>query len=320
MMHDKTMIKHYFDNLQTGIDKCHYPGDACTSPAIKAHSVQNNGVLNLLSDNHHVVMLMMNPGSPDTPPSLEFKKISRHKATTFTGLCNTHDTDLFRPIDTAPIDPTNPEHLFLIAYRSLLRGYHVECETAIKYQITLNKLIEEKKVPENSYSPPMKMATEQWMIAYSFYEYKLLWDTAYQKKDWFSFSHEVIDLGTCTPTIAASSLLQTKQQSNGTDIPSYISINVFPQDGKYWAIYGYLTSHRSDATAELDRILQASGYYQKYLISKQLIQHVENFVLAPQFFDGLSSAKTTAIRDYFSQTMHNPDFELDSEHFYLFAE
>lgn len=319
-MHDKTMINHYFDNLQTGIDKCHFPGDACTSTAIKAHSIQNNRILNLLSDNNHVIMPQMNPGSPDTPPSLEFKKISRHKATIFTGLCKKHDNELFYPIDNNLIDVTNSEHLFLIAYRSLLRSYHVECETALKYQITLNKLMEEKRVSEKCYSPPMVMATEQIMVAYAFYEYKLLWDAAYLKKDWSSFSHKVIDLGLCRPTIAASSLFQTKKQSNDTDILSYIGINVFPQDGKYWVVYSYLQNDHADAISEIDRILQAVGYYQKYQISKQLLQHVENFVLAPHFYNGFSSEKTTAMQDYFTKTMLDPDYDSDSEHFYLFAE
>ena len=85
--------------------------------------MQNSGVLDLLVDKGHVIMPRLDFRKTE-PPQFVFEEVGRNQATTFTGLCGEHDQLLFAPIDTKPLDPTDQEQLFLLAYRSLLKEVH----------------------------------------------------------------------------------------------------------------------------------------------------------------------------------------------------
>lgn len=317
---DGDMIDHFYSTIKSTFNKCHYPTIECVEPAIRAHSVQNGKVLSLLSREGHVIMITQNANNFENPPELEFRKISRHKATTFTGLCNSHDTELFKPIDTEPIDISSNEHLFLMAYRSLIREYHVNCETAVKLQSTYRALLAKGEINEHDTSFPMRVATNQLILAHTLFKYKSEWDLAYLHKAWGRVDHIALDLGPCPPTIAASGQYQTKRQVVAADYPSCIIINVYPQGNRCYAVYSYLSEHSDDAKPEICRIQEADGHYRKYLISKQILRHVENFVLSPVFFEHFSKEKIRAIVDYFGETMYCPDSDVESEHLYLFAE
>ncbi|WP_299196019.1 hypothetical protein [uncultured Amphritea sp.] len=105
-------------------------GSRCTEH-ISAHSIQNSGQLTEISENGHVYKInghfstLKKTGGKPAP-----KKIGRNDASTFLGFCGTHDTQLFRPIDTIPLKPTY-EQVALYAYRSLCREYFVK-ENAVR--------------------------------------------------------------------------------------------------------------------------------------------------------------------------------------------
>ena len=44
-------------------------------------------------------------------PVIEFGPVGRNNASTFTGLCSGHDTELFKLIDTEPLDVGNAEQM-----------------------------------------------------------------------------------------------------------------------------------------------------------------------------------------------------------------
>ena len=105
----------YFFKLFSSIEKrlrgccqkCMFPN--CRGNAIGSHSQQNNGQLREIAENQHVIALRR--GVCPTPRQsvsshdigMRPKKIGIHKATVFKGFCNSHDTQLFLPIDTKPL-------------------------------------------------------------------------------------------------------------------------------------------------------------------------------------------------------------------------
>ena len=92
----------------------------CNQEPIRAHSIQNSGVIDLIALGGHVVAFR--PSYSSEGLEVEFKLVGRNHASTFTGLCNEHDTKLFLPLDTKPLDVTDREQLFLLAYRSVTRA------------------------------------------------------------------------------------------------------------------------------------------------------------------------------------------------------
>jgi hypothetical protein len=134
----KELFGFMMTRLKKRWDLCLCPGDSCEEKAINAHSIQNRRTLDLLSVNGHIIM--PKPKLTATAlPTFIFKSLSQNKATSFTGLCKNHDTELFKPIDTNQLDINDPEHLFLVAYRSVLREAFVSMKSAIDTQLTYQK-------------------------------------------------------------------------------------------------------------------------------------------------------------------------------------
>jgi hypothetical protein len=104
----------------------HYQAGRRCSHAIDAHSIQKNGALALIADNGHVYAMSSNFGDVRRhrgAPS--YTKQGIQKVSTFRGFCAEHDHQLFRPIDTLPLIPTEQQAL-LYAYRSLCRETFVK--------------------------------------------------------------------------------------------------------------------------------------------------------------------------------------------------
>jgi hypothetical protein len=104
--------------------KCLPPSMDCDEKPIHAHSIQNARVLDLIQTDGHVIMPQYKLANGE--PVMKVEKVGRNEASTFTGLCSKHDTELFKAIDTEPLDVDNCEHLRQLAYRSVMREMHTE--------------------------------------------------------------------------------------------------------------------------------------------------------------------------------------------------
>jgi hypothetical protein len=104
----------------------HYDAGVRCSRIIDAHSIQKNGALSLIADAGNVYALSRN--LTDIKKMLGgvcFTRQGIGTVSTFRGFCERHDTELFAPIDTRPLEPT-PQQVLLYAYRSLCREIFVK--------------------------------------------------------------------------------------------------------------------------------------------------------------------------------------------------
>ncbi len=105
---------------------CIYPINSKTlcqdKNTIGSHSLQQNGVLNIISKNNHVYY--PNTNFDDYSKTyLKLDKIGIKKVTKFFCLCSNHDTQLFLPIEKKCYNPNNKEQNFLYCYRAFLFSY-----------------------------------------------------------------------------------------------------------------------------------------------------------------------------------------------------
>jgi hypothetical protein len=100
----------------------------CDEKPVRAHSIQNARVLDLIQTDGHVRMPQYKLVKGDLV--MDFAKVGRNDASTFTGLCAKHDTELFKAIDTEPLNVDNCEHRRQLAYRSVMREMHTELANA----------------------------------------------------------------------------------------------------------------------------------------------------------------------------------------------
>jgi len=151
----------------------------CNKDCIKAHSIQNRQILDQLASKNHVVMAVPKQNlNTETGPEIEFKQVGRNQATTFTGLCQKHDSELFRPIDINEFDVSNEQQKFLIAYRSVLRELHTRIKAAIDSQTSYQESVELGKCDPNN-RDISELVTNKSVNAIDFYVYKYVYDNIY---------------------------------------------------------------------------------------------------------------------------------------------
>lgn len=308
-------INHLFKVHGKSTDRCHEPSESCAQSAIRAHSIPSGSVLAKLADDGHVVMPKLKLKYPP-PAEISFTRVGINQATTFTGLCSQHDNDIFRPIDDAQPDVNEPSHLFLLAYRAVLREFHVCLQNAIRFQSTYQKRTEVGLSPGTEPCNFGMFATDHLINAYESYEYKRRFDEFYLNSEWSHLHHRIIVLENQPPTIAVSSMFSLDDY-DAAETPR-VTLSVFPVNDCVIVAFSALTNDFPFVDRHLDRILAADGAFQKYLLSKLILQSCENFVLAPAYFDALAEDRKVALRDYFVGTIHLNADDHDDERLYLF--
>ena len=259
--------------------QCLEPKEACTRRSIRAHSIQNGAILEMLQHDGHVVMprlkLDLNSG-----PSVRFESVGRKKAATFTGLCTDHDASIFAPIETTSIDVENDLHLFLLAYRAVLRETHVTIEGSIKNQLAYQEKVELGLIPGDRPTPDGLRATDFLVNCYETYLYKREFDQIYLDNNFHELHHHTMLLKHNAPTIAANSLFTFADNVQNPVETERIILNIFPAAQGTHVIFSYLGRQEPFVKAHLSGVFHADGHHRLYLISKLVLRNCENFVIA----------------------------------------
>lgn len=282
---------------------CYAPGDGCKNEPIRAHSVQNASILEVLQENGHVYAPRMQLAYRE--PRLEFGLVGRNLATTFHGLCNEHDTEIFRPIEGEPLDLTNPEHMFLLSYRAVLKETHATAKSAIDTQAGYKAGVDEGIFPDSPCEPGM-LAVEHMALAHMTHMHKLRYDQIYQSRDFDQLSHYTVDLK-IGPSIAANALLSTERFCEETDSLAYATLNVLPHAGTTKALLSCLWEHEPYLRKTFVKFLKSGDVRES--ISYLILKRCENFVLRPSVFDGLTEEAKAECKKFFYRNMGPMSYE-----------
>jgi hypothetical protein len=300
-------LRRLFERHNWRFHKCLEPRMACEEKSIRAHSIQNAHVMDLIATNGHVVMLRARLS--ESGPVIDFENVGRNQASTFTGLCNEHDTTLFAPLDTKPLDVNDREQLFLLAYRSVTRELHAVMEGASKIQAAYMSRVERGLDPKDEASDAGILATGHLLKSFLAWKYREdHFDRALLSRQYDAIEHDVITLANQSPCIAVSSLFSIDEIQRDDDVVRCV-LNVLPIDNsRTLAIFSYIKDDRVKAKAALDRILSSGAAYQKYELSKLILTRIENFLLSPTHFESWTPVKAAAIRETFVRTiLHEPN-------------
>lgn len=308
-------VNHFFKVHGKTTNHCLEPTETCDQPAILAHSIPSGNVLDKLAVNGHVVMPTMKLKFPD-PPEINFKVVGRKKATTFSGLCARHDNDIFRPIDDALPDPKDRSHLFLLAYRAVLREYHACLQNGFRFQSTYQKRVEVGLSPGAEPCNFGMLATSHVVNLYECYVYKRHFDRWFIQSDWSQLNHNVITLKDQPATIAVSSMFSFDDM-DAPETPR-VTLNLYPNGNDVIVVFSSIPTDAPFVKIYLDRILTSDGQFQKYLLSKLILQSCENFVIAPHYYDSFSQDKKVALLQFFTDTIHFNAKHHEDERLYLF--
>jgi hypothetical protein len=113
-----------------------------------------------------------------------------------------------------------------------------------------------------------------------------------------TLAHDVIVLQS-RPCLAASSFVAMKDIDLAGDLVG-TAINILPvTDTKTVAVFSYASQDRGAVRAMLDRMLKATGDYQKYELSKLILSRISNILISPRHFVTWSSEKTRKVTEAF---------------------
>lgn len=309
MAADGKAIGKFFDLQKKVYENCLHTGFDCERKAVRAHSIQNGKVLDILQADHHVVMPVQKL-SKDNEPVTEFSLIGRNNASTFTGLCAEHDAELFKLVDTQPIDVKNKEQLGQLAYRAVMRELHTRIEWAYRIDLQHEDNVMNGLVGEDAPNPAVPFWDRGWRVI----RFRgTFFDSPMSKGKVPALEHHVIELAEQKPTIAASSLFAVEHDKAGDIVGAMLT--VLPVDlKKTIAIVSYPKKQKKVVEKGLSDLFEAKGSVTaKTELSKLVIQRVENFVLAPTFYNAWSDDKKKRVLDAFEgsgELADDEDFSL----------
>ncbi|MDP9440455.1 MAG: hypothetical protein M3P49_17240 [Actinomycetota bacterium] len=276
---------------------CLYPdAPACTNKASAAHSIQNNGTLSELSHAGHVYMIETRPMIGEKPELPDFEKRGRNQATTFKGLCNPHDSELFRPIDNNPLNLNDPEHVFLLTYRSALKEAHASEHSSRVVASVYADLVRDGVLSPGSHLDAAAEA-KPGEDADALMKEKRKLDELHLVGGHNEVTHEVVALPGRSPSLAVSGYFSAGS-TNGRE--RWCALNVFPSNGDHLMVFSYRRFNElAVRTAFLNALGSAKGRDRERVASSLILEYSSNFVVRPSLVEAYTPAQRSAIRNYF---------------------
>lgn len=306
-------------------DKCFYKN--CSSSTITAHSIQNNKILDKISRNGKVKKFDFGP----TEDGIKAKVVEegRGKASTFTGFCNYHDTEIFKPIELYNYEKGNREQEYLFAYRALAKEYHAKKSLLNIFEDFLSlsnkkylKLRDycglSNKIKKEKIDLMFKMQLEGTKDSLELLDgYKKAMNINLNRERYYKIESQTIEFEK-EYHIAVSSMFFIEYDMNGkqiNDIDKYQNMNptfltIIPQNGKTYVIISYFKTDRSYLSFIESQITEKSKEYQKTILSNMIAIYAENVFLSPTKWENLSKEERNNYLELFSDTIINRDDNL----------
>jgi len=134
-------VKTSMENIknEARMKRCLYPNqNECSSKIVKAHAIQNNRILNKITENGMVITL---DGTLHNIFQTSYTK-GWGIATTFTGFCSNHDKTLFQDIEDKEFMGSKKQ-IFLLTYRTKAWHYHKKQEQSNATCIQFEKMFKQ---------------------------------------------------------------------------------------------------------------------------------------------------------------------------------
>jgi len=301
-----------FELHKLSVQRCLEPSEECGIPAIRAHSIQNAIILDQLCNDGHVIMPRLKANA-----RVAFESVGRNQASTFTGLCGPHDQAIFAPIDKTAIDVRNNEHLFLLAYRSVLREVNASLTAAVKLQLGFQEKVGLGLVRGDVPTRDGLRAVGHIANAYDSYLYKREFDEAYSTRKFGRIQHVHFFESGRPPSVAVSALFSLDEISVGDDV-ARVALNVFPAAGGAMIVFSFMREHALHIRPFLRPFKRSTGDRLLEMVSVRVLNSCENFVIAPRFWHAISDSDRSAIQELFADTLLVNASDLDSRHVMLF--
>ncbi len=291
-------IRSLYRNSASVKDCFYYDKRSCSSTIVRAHSLQRQGPFLVLEKIEGEQRFIFSHTDIDfTENGQDFKKLGRLNASTFTGFCKKHDTELFKEIenDYNSIDINSDKHCFLLTYRAYAQSYHAKVEELKLWQTDDEKT---KNALHFRYKEDdIKRIIETLKLGISdLMRTKKQIDHAIENNDYGIFEYFIDELPYTVPIATASMVTplvtinnkEINRSINVNNTPSVLITTVLPFKTRSVVIVAAFAGEKTSVDILDDLDIAPKIRRQRYL--SFLLMHEENIFIAPAFFETKTGA------------------------------
>lgn len=291
--------------------RCMY--DNCPNSAILSHVLQKNGILKQISEENHLIEL-----KPSDPFNIEeqgisqFKLVGINKVYTFLGFCSTHDSLVFKPIESEnTLNLNSLEQQSLFSYRGL-------CQEIRRKEVATDFLIDLKF----SFPPQMIQMLNASLDGFedgitNLNYFKKEFETCISSKTFDCFHFETVEIpkielcisvplniGELEPREKDETYEDWRQKKQLPSITSFI--NVFPKGEHSYVIAGYHKEFPCEWTNNFIKRLQRGSKERIYKELSDLITlRLEFWAMSPKLFNSIRKTDLEDYKSIFSENVFN---------------
>ncbi len=262
--------------------------DNCHKTAINSHLIQQNGILNNITVNGHLVELKMVDAykwSKAASP-IDFKTVGITQALSYKIFCNTHDTEIFQPIENKQADFESYSSFLLFSYRAV-------CAEIRKKEIAIEKLT--RIVNANTLTgiidkEPIKLSVkgnETGIKDLVALKHELEKEIYANKKEYtfFAFNYPKIDIY-ASAAFSANDISFTNQEEV-LDLEN-IYIHILPLEDETLILVGYHNNYTSERTIQYCKSWEnLTAEKLEFKLTELFSTNIENWGTSPKLFNGL---------------------------------
>jgi hypothetical protein len=319
MKEDFKILQRIFKNARTKKHKCLI----CEETSINSHLLQKNGILNYISTNNHITQIKGNDFfKAEKDGIIGVKSVGINNAMSYPLFCNSHDTNVFSPIETQ-------EH-YLEDYKSqLLFSYRSLCAEVRKKMVNVDIFERVKNSRQFAANTQfINLATSQIeansMGIRDLNWYKNIMELEINESNSTqNFTFEKIDFEFIPVSASAAySPINPDEHTlevlkNNENVLNYIFINLIPQEDKLTLIIGYHNSKSDDWILEyISSWKKLSTLELELKLTDLFSTKIETWAISPEYWNELENKNIKAFKEYWNEhandlrTTQSVDFNL----------
>lgn len=286
--------EHFSYKVCSAPDTLHHD---CSGQIIRAHSVPRSSSLNAIAQNGHVLGLNTASGRVNSHQNpMRLSLIGVRSASTFSGFCNTHDTNIFAPLETETFTGTALQ-CFLLAYRAVAREHYgkVAAVKNTEFLLSLDKgrpLLEQIKLQKRARAHQFGSLLGLDNIQ----THKTRFDEYIVSNNYDNVRSVIFHFGNAPPVMVSSSIFQDfdfngrpiQNIANLAILPEMMSVSSFFDGKKGYVTFSWLKAPNKTAETLLESLLEKPRELIPIYLVQYIFNNFDNFYVAPTWWDTVS--------------------------------
>jgi len=276
-------------------DCFYYDKNQCRGNIKNAHSLQRNGVLNIVEaqiNGNMVVYCFQRMEKNPFDQYLGFEKIGKGNASTFFGFCDKHDTEIFQPIENNEIDISNDQHKFLLCYRAAARTYHRKVEQIKSFENNPLYNTEEFQQQQIDGINGSKAGLAE-MEEHRTFLNSILQSKNYSQLRYFTHTVDYTVPIACTSVMSPSVYIDDQAFNLSDDLNikyEHVYLTVVPTKSKTHILYACLPGHVKSMKF-IDDLESLTIPDLESVTCSLMVNEIENGFISPAIFEELSKGE-----------------------------